>query len=85
MPLNIAIGNNYHTYNPFIKLYYFSSPVMMLSFQSILQKTNIALIRFIWQVNDSLREQCILNRFGFISNDKISITYLSKNGIHLEN
>ena len=31
-PLNIAIKNNYHTCNSFIKVYYFSSPVMMSSF-----------------------------------------------------
>ena len=36
------------------------------------------------EVNDSLREQCILNGFGFISNDNISRTHLWKDGIHLE-
>ena len=51
---------------------------------SILLKKNIALIRFIQQVNDSLREQCVLNGFGFISNDNISRTHLWKVGIHLE-
>ena len=35
-------------------------------------------------MNDSLREQCVLNRFGFISNDNISRTHLWKNGIHLK-
>ena len=53
---------------------------MMLSFQSILQKENIALTRLIRQVNDSLREQCILNGFGFIANDKISINIYGKMG-----
>ena len=52
-PLNIAIENNYCTYNPFIKVYYFSSPVMMLSFQSVLHKNNIALTRLIRQINDN--------------------------------
>ena len=51
---------------------------------SILSKKNIALIRLIQEVNDSLREQCILNGFGFISNDNISRTHLWKDGIHLE-
>ena len=51
---------------------------------SILPKKNIALTRFIWQVNDSLRKQCVLNRFGFVSNDNISRTHLWKDGIHLE-
>ena len=37
-----------------------------------------------YQVNDSLREQCVLNGFGFICNDNISRTHLWKNGIHLE-
>ena len=37
-PLNIAIENNYHTYNSFIKVYYFSSPVMMSSFHLALPK-----------------------------------------------
>ena len=30
--LNVAIDNNYHTYNSFIKVYFFSCPVMMSSF-----------------------------------------------------
>ena len=51
---------------------------------SILPKKNIGLTRLIWQVNDSLREQCVLNGFGFISNDNISRTHLWKDGIHLE-
>ena len=51
---------------------------------SILPKKNIALTRFIRQVNDSLREQCVLNEFGFISNDNISRKHLWKDGIHLE-
>ena len=38
---------------------------------SILPKKNIGLTRLIWQVNGSLREQCVLNGFGFISNDNI--------------
>ena len=50
----------------------------------ILPKRNIALTRLIRQVNDSLREQCVLNGFGFISNDNISRTHLWKDGIHLE-
>ena len=51
---------------------------------SILSKKNIALIRLMQEVNDSLREQCILNGFGFISNDNISRTHLWKDGIRLE-
>ena len=34
--------------------------------------------------NNSLREQNILNGFGFISDDNISRTHLWKDGIHLE-
>ena len=48
---------------------------------SILPKKNIALTCL---VNNSLREQCVLNGFGFISNDNISRTHLWKDGIHLE-
>ena len=48
----------------------------------MLRKKNIAFT--LRQVNDSLGEQCILNGFGFISNDNISRTYLWKDGIHLE-
>ena len=33
-------------------------------------------------MNDSLREQCIFNGFGFISNDNISRTKLWKDGTH---
>ena len=51
---------------------------------SILPKRNIALTRLIRQINDSLREQCVLNGFGFISNDNISRTHLWKDGMHLE-
>ena len=51
---------------------------------SILPKKSIALTCLIQQVNDSLREQCILNGFGFISNDNISRTHLWKDGIYLE-
>ena len=51
---------------------------------SILPKKNIALTHLIWQVNDSLREQCVLNWFGFVSNDNISRTHLWNDGIHLE-
>ena len=35
-------------------------------------------------MNDSLREQCVLNGFDFISNDNISRRHLWKDGIHLE-
>ena len=58
--------------------------VKKLLISSTLPKNNIALTRLIRQVNDSLREQCVLNGFGFISNDKISRTYLWKDGIHLD-
>ena len=51
---------------------------------SILPKKNIVLTSLIWQVTDSLREQCLLNEFGFMSNDNISRTHLWKDGIHLE-
>ena len=37
-PLNIAIENNYHTYNSFIKVYYVSRPVIMSSFHLALPK-----------------------------------------------
>ena len=47
---------------------------------SILSKKNIGLARLIWQVNDSLREHCVLNEFGFISNDNISRTHYGKMG-----
>ena len=50
----------------------------------ILPKNNITLTHLIWQVNHSLREQCVLNGFGFISNDNISRTHLWKDEIHLE-
>ena len=55
-----------------------------LVISSILPKKNIALTRLIRQVNDSLRGRCILNGFGFISNDNISRTHLWKDGIYLE-
>ena len=32
---------------------------------SILLKINTGLTRLIWKVNERLREQCILNKFGF--------------------
>ena len=51
---------------------------------SILPKKNIALTRLIRQVNDSLREQCVLNGFAFAFNDNFSRTHLWKEGIHLE-
>ena len=35
-------------------------------------------------MNDSVGKQCVLNGFGFISNDNISRTHLWKDGIHLE-
>ena len=35
-------------------------------------------------MNDSLREQFVLDGFGYISNDNISRTYLWKDEIHLE-
>ena len=35
-------------------------------------------------MNDSLREQCVLNGFGFISNDNFLKTHFWKDGIHLE-
>ena len=35
-------------------------------------------------MNDNFREKCVLNGFGFISNDNISRTHLWKDGIHLE-
>ena len=51
---------------------------------STLPKNNTAITRLIRQVNDILREQCVLNKFGFISNDNRSRTNLWKDGIHLE-
>ena len=51
---------------------------------SILPKNNISLTRLIGQVNDSLNEQCVLNGFGFISNDNVLRTILWKDGIYLE-
>ena len=51
---------------------------------SILPKKNIVLTSLIRQVTDSLREQCLVNGFGFMSNDNISRTHLWKDGIHLE-
>ena len=50
---------------------------------SSLLKNNIALTRLIRKVNDSLREKCVLNGFGFISNNNISKTHLWKDGIYL--
>ena len=38
---------------------------------SILPKKNIALTRLIGQVNDSSREQCVLNGFVFVFNENI--------------
>ena len=35
-------------------------------------------------MNNSLKEQCVLNGFGFISNDNFSRTYLWKDKIPLE-
>ena len=51
---------------------------------SILPNKNIALTRLMQWMNNSLREQCVLNPFGFISNDNISRTHLWKDAIHLE-
>ena len=51
---------------------------------SILTLKSIALTRLIQQVNECFKEQCVLNGFGFISNDNISRTHLWKDGIHLE-
>ena len=48
--------------------------VKELVISSILPIKNIALTRLIRQVNDSLRKQCVLIGFGFISNDNISRT-----------
>ena len=53
---------------------------------SILPKNNFMLtfLILILLANNSLREQSILNGFGFISDDNISRTHLWKDGIHLE-
>ena len=51
---------------------------------SSIPKNNIALTRLIRQVNNSLREQYVLNGFGFISKENISRTHLWTDGIHLE-
>ena len=58
--------------------------VMEVVISSILPKKDIALRRLIRQVNDTFRKQCVLNGFGFISNDNISRTHLWKDKIHLE-
>ena len=50
----------------------------------ILPKNNIALTNLKRQVKLSLREKCLLNKFGFISNDNVSRTLLWKDEIHLE-
>ena len=63
---------------------YVNFGVKKVLISSILPNKNIALTRLMQRMNNSLREQCILNRFGFISNDNISRTHLWKDGIHLE-
>ena len=62
-PLNIAIKNNYHTYNSFIKVYYFSSPVMMSLFHLAPQKLpgNFAMFSLL-----SIREWLSINNTIFI-------------------
>ena len=50
--------------------------VKEVAISSILSKKNIALTRLIREVNDSLREQCVLNGFGFASNNNISKKHL---------
>ena len=62
-PLNIAIENNYHTCNPFIKVYYFSSLVMISSFQkTLLFNSSISRIpslpKWIFEWNDKIRKLC---------------------------
>ena len=52
--------------------------VKKLIISSMFPKINIAFTRLIRQVNDSLREQCVLKIFGFIFNDNISRTNLWK-------
>ena len=54
-----------------------------MAISSILPKTNNALTRLTRQVKASLREMCVLNKFGFIPTDNVSRTYLWKDGIHL--
>ena len=49
--------------------------VKELVISSILSIKNIALTCLIRQVNDSLRKQCVLIGFGFISDDNISRTH----------
>ena len=70
-----------YTYT-YIYIYIYGVKEVVIS--SILLKWKIALTRLIRQVNNSLRELCVLNRFGFISNDNISRRHIWKDGIHLE-
>ena len=63
---------------------YVNLGVKKVVISSILPNKNIALTRLMQWMNNSLREQCVLNPFGFISNDNISRTHLWKDGIHLE-
>ena len=58
--------------------------VKEVAISSVLRKKILALTCLILQVNNSLREQCVLNGFGFVSNDNISRTRLWKDEIHLE-
>ena len=60
---------------------WFNLGVKEVVISSILPKKSIALKCLIQHMNNRLRDQCILNGSGFISND-ISRTHLWKNGIH---
>ena len=51
---------------------------------SILVKKNPNLNALIRRANDSLRDLCSMNGFGYICNDAITTEYLWKDGIHLQ-
>ena len=50
---------------------------------SLLAKNNIKITKFISQLNNILRNLCLVNDFYFISNANITKDFICQDGVHL--
>ena len=59
------------------------SGLSKLIISTVLVKNNINITKFIRQLNDILRNLCLVNDFYFISKDNITRVFICQDGAHL--
>ena len=74
------IGNNIINFGQKCR----ESGISKVIISSVLVKNNIKVTKFVRQLNDILRNLClVMNDFYFISNDNITRDFICQDGVHL--